>query len=72
MQLSLETKAQLGIDIECAVEKKIKEYPIFVVIDGYEMDIQKTRIEDGEITLYLDSPLIDTNGRVFKLVMEEI
>lgn len=72
MRMSQETLVQLEQDMDNEVEQRIKDYPIYVVIDGYEMDISKDRREDGEITLYLDSPLVDANGRVYKLTMEAI
>jgi len=69
MKLSPETLKAIEADIQKEVDQQIKDYPIYVVIDGQEMDIESIDKSGGEITIYLGHPLFcGGRNQYFKLV----
>lgn len=72
MRLSQETKKALEADIEFEVERREKDRPRRVVIDGIEMDIEVEDLLGGETVIYLPALMYNPGtGKIYKLVEVE-
>ena len=54
--LTPEIKDLINAEIEKEVEKRIKEYPIHIKIDGIEVDQDSRVVRGGEIEIEINTP----------------
>ena len=70
MKIPKEVIKKIEKFVENEIDERIKDYPIYIFLNGVQVDVDNALISNGEVNIFINSPVADfKTGEIYDLAL---